>query len=137
MTTKSSEEFGYGAPAHEIAECSRRLRYSDQLGCFVTPVRLVFADARDLPHSIASYTASVGAVQRVTAAALGFGTGAAGPGDASARGRLAMLSQDVADAFGFKYALILTQHAYSRQRRWQLVVPVVCARAVGRPAGKE
>lgn len=125
MTTKPSESVGYGAPAYEIAECSRRLKYAGQLGCFVSPVRLLFAEALDLTRSEASYTASVAAVRRVTSAALGIGTGLAGPGENSVRGNLAVLSQDVADRFGFDHSLVVTQHVYSRQRRWQLVVPMV------------
>jgi len=128
MTTKASEELGYGAPVHEIGECTRKLRYPGQKGCFVTPVRLPFQDASLLDRSDATYASSLPSVRQVTAKALGLRTGIAMPGERSLRGRLALLSRGVKEAFGFSHGVVVTQHDYSWQRRWQLVVPLLDVR---------
>ncbi|HEX6748639.1 MAG TPA: hypothetical protein VF092_15180 [Longimicrobium sp.] len=125
MTTKLSEEIGYGAPAHEIAECSRKLRYPGQQGCFVTPVRLLFQDASLLDRSDACYASSLHSVCAVTAKALGLRSGLGAPGSPSVRGHLAVLSREVKEAFEFGHGVVLTQHEYSAQRRWQLLVPIL------------
>ncbi|HSU17868.1 hypothetical protein [Longimicrobium sp.] len=130
MTTKSSEERAFGAPVHEIVECSRTLKYLGQAGCFVSPVRLLFADASELARSDASYTSAVPAVRAVTAEALGMGTGAAAANAVSIRGRIVALTREVADAFEFEHGVVVTQHRYSAQRRWQLVVPILDVRDV-------
>lgn len=127
MTTKPSEERGYGAPAYEIEECSRRLSLPGQVGCFVSPVRLLFVEASDLVRSDASYTRALPPVRAVTSEALGIGTGASTPDSAGIRGRIVTLAREVAEAFHFERGVVMTQHGYSARRRWQLVVPIVDA----------
>jgi hypothetical protein len=65
--------------------------------------------------------------------ALGIGTGTClrrGTPPRSRRGRIVRLANEVADDLRTPFAVLLTEHVYSQERRYQLLVPILRAEAL-------
>jgi hypothetical protein len=126
LTTRETERIAHRAPFHRLVTPELQPGPKAE-GSFVNAARLVFRDVRKLTHSVGQ--ASPGDVResrRVVADALEIGsptppTGLAG----SVRGRLARVSGVLQKYAGFAFGIILTNHVYSTERRFQAIVPVV------------
>jgi len=123
MTTKRTEGEQFGAPVHELR--ADGVARPDQEGFFVNGARLLPRDPRRLSRSAFVAADEVRAVRETVGSAIGIGEGVAVGDSRSIRGRLVRVAPRTARKAGFEYAFVLTQHAYSAQRRWQVLVPVI------------
>jgi hypothetical protein len=83
-------------------------------GGFVIAARLLASDPDRLVQDVRS-------VRRVVLEAIGLGEGVANAAGRSVRGRLARIH----DArVGMRYGCVVTRHAYSASRRYQVIVPI-------------
>ncbi|HEY0017820.1 MAG TPA: hypothetical protein VGC13_16015 [Longimicrobium sp.] len=128
MSTKATEHVEYGSPVHEIPGPAV-LTKPDQDGSFVIASRLLPRDPDRLIVSAMSAVDEVRRVRRAVTLALGLGEGVAPPGTRSVRGRLVRI---VDVRVGYAYGIVLTTHAYSAHRRFQIVAPIMDAAVEGR-----
>ncbi|HEV3050962.1 MAG TPA: hypothetical protein VGX50_11655 [Longimicrobium sp.] len=120
MTTKPEEHTAYGCPAHEITNTT--LRLPDQQGSFVLGSRLLPVPPEWLVVSAMSASGETRSVRRVVLHAVGIGEGVAAAGTASVRGRLVRVRDQ---SVGIRYGCVVTGHAYSASRRYQVIVPII------------
>jgi hypothetical protein len=132
MSTKATEHIEYGSPIHEIIDPAV-LRKPDQDGNFVIASRLLPRDPERLTASGMSAVDEVRSVRRTVTLALGLGEGIAPPEEKSVRGRLVRILDERA---GYPFGIVLTAHAYSAARRYQVIAPLLNA-AVDGPDGPE
>ncbi|HEX6749167.1 MAG TPA: hypothetical protein VF092_17860 [Longimicrobium sp.] len=118
MSTKATELTVYGCAGYVLQDRSQPRDHAS----YVITSRLVPQLAGLLKTSQFSCTDHVRSVRGSVLQAVGIGEGIAEPGDGSVRGRLARVVDHEA---GFRFGVVLTSHGYSRQRRFQVVVPVV------------
>lgn len=131
MTTKAAEHTEYGCPAHEITGAT--LRMPDQQGSFVLGSRLLPMIPEWLVVSAMSAVDEARSVRRVVLQAVGIGEGMAAAGTASVRGRLVRVRDR---RVGIRYGCVVTGHAYSASRRYQIIVPIIDA-VIDGPDGPE
>lgn len=84
--------------------------------------RLIPRSVSRLTRSQLSATDSVRSVRSSVLQAVGVGEGVATLGSGSVRGSLVRVLDREA---GFAYGVVITAHEYSRQRRFQIVVPII------------
>lgn len=92
------------------------------------PAVLALMDAGALPKAVGFLGRSLPALRTALRTALGIGRGSClGPASpaGSRRGRLVVLTRPAARQVGSPIAVILTEPAYSRERRYQIIVPVL------------
>jgi hypothetical protein len=87
----------------------------------VVAARLLARDPNRLGVSVMSAVQEVHSVRRVVVEAMGVGEGAASATSQSVRGRLVRIHDP---QVGFRHGCVLTSHAYSASRRYQIIVPV-------------
>lgn len=131
MTTKATEHLHFGSDFHEITSSTSKQPGRD--GQFVIATRLLPRDPRLLTASAMSAVDEVRSVRTAVLAALGLGEGMAAPGTPSVRGRLVRVRDERA---GIRHGFVLTSHAYSAKRRYQIIVPII-DRMVGGVGGPE
>lgn len=88
-------------------------------------LRMAYAD---LPTHSGILGKSIGEFRSAIRTALGIGSGSclrAGVPPKSRRGRIVMLEQGLAALFRTRFAVVLTEHTYSRQKNYQLIVPIL------------
>ncbi|HEU0052280.1 MAG TPA: hypothetical protein VFQ39_03840 [Longimicrobium sp.] len=127
MTTQTTERDVFGAPFYQVRTPALRPTRPGQPGSFVNGARLVYRDLRKLgaPGGRVFHSDLLGGRDAVRDA-LGIGTGLPTPETpGSVRGRLARITPEVGRRAGFEFAVVLTAHSYSAQRRFQVVAPVV------------
>lgn len=130
MTTRPTEDAAYGCPVHEIIDPAA-VRQPGQRSIYVLGARLLPFVPEWLSESAMSAVQEVRSVRRAVLEAIGLGEGVASPTSRSVRGRLVRIH----DArVGPRHGCVLTAHAYSASRRYQIIVPVV-DRVVGGPEG--
>jgi hypothetical protein len=132
MSTKPTEHTQYGSPVHEIVDPTALTR-PDQAGNYVIAARLLARDPHQLTRSARSAVGDVRSVRQAVLTALGVGKGLAATGARSVRGRLVRVRDPRA---GSRYGCVLTDHAYSSTRRYQIIVPII-DRVVDGPEGPE
>lgn len=132
-SSKPTERDQFGAPAADLGPVTvspaarsygRRSVRGAGASSLVYPTRLVSWPSIDLVRSVQTVTTLLKSIRQTTATALGMGTGthvAAGHGY---RGRLLRLSDSGNKVLPFRWGVILTEHRYSAQQRWQIVVPI-------------
>jgi hypothetical protein len=121
MSTKATEIHEYGCAGYEIVDPTQ-LKGDGRDGNFVITARLLPRSATRLTRSHHSATDSVRSVRTSVLQAAGVGEGVGKEGSGSVRGRLARVLDRRA---GFEHGVILTAHEYSRQRRYQVIVPII------------
>jgi hypothetical protein len=120
MSSKLTEHTEYGAPAHAIVDRGMRPN-SAHMESFVIAARLLARDPDRLRVSAMSAVQEVRSVRGVVLQAVGLGEGIADVTSRSVRGRLARIH----DArVGMHYGCVVTKHAYSASRRYQVIVPI-------------
>ncbi|HEV7591443.1 MAG TPA: hypothetical protein VGO40_25235 [Longimicrobium sp.] len=121
MSTKPTEMVEYGCAGHEIAGTPhvRKMGWDRN---FVITTRLLPLLAQDLKESRYSAVDEVRNVRRSVMQALSIGGGIEPRGNGSVRGRIVRVLEDSAD---FDFGFVLTEHQYSAQRRYQIVVPII------------
>ncbi len=95
---------------------------------FVYPSRLVTMDVVDLPLRAGRLTRPMPLIRRALVAALGLAAGVTAEPDrrgANRRGRVVGLSEPLAARAGYSEGLVVTDPAYSRTSRHQVVVPIL------------
>lgn len=95
--------------------------------CFYPGV-LVPVEYDDLPAHSGILGRSMETLREATRRALGIGTGSCLDPDApvgSRRGRIMVVERDLAAVLRTRYVAALTEHHYSRQRRYDVVVPLI------------
>lgn len=132
MSTKATEHAQYGSPFHQLVNPAGRTS-PDQEGNYVIAARVLPRDPGSLVFSAMSAVDAVRPVRAAVLSAAGLGEGVAAPGKTSVRGRLVrVLDPDV----HAEYGCVLTCHAYSASRRYQMIVPII-DRFVKGPDGPE
>jgi hypothetical protein len=121
MSTKATEHSEYGSPLHEIVG-PNALTLPDQAGNYVIAARLFPRNPERLMVSAMSATDHVRSVRGAVLRAVGMGEGVAATGTASVRGRLARVGDR---RVGIRYGCVVTGHAYSASRRYQVIVPII------------
>lgn len=121
MSTKQTEHTEYGSPIHEITDASALSR-PDQTGSFVIAASLLPRDPERLVVSANSAVNHVRSVRRAVLLAVGVGEGLATNGANSVRGRLVRVHDR---RTGIRYGCVVTGHAYSASRRYQVIVPII------------
>jgi hypothetical protein len=121
MSTKATEHSEYGSPLHEIVDATA-LTLPDQAGNYVIAARVVPRNPERLVVSAMSASNHVRSVRGAVLRAVGLGEGVAATGAASVRGRLARVGDQRA---GIRYGCVVTGHAYSAIRRYQVIVPII------------
>jgi hypothetical protein len=94
---------------------------------YVYPSRLTPSASEDFLRMTGRLVDEMPHLRRLLRTALGFGTGTANnPGAAAGswRGRVVELSATRREAIGYERAVVLTDPAYSRRRRYQIIVPI-------------
>jgi hypothetical protein len=117
MTTKPTEHAAYGCSVHEI-EDPVRVRHGV---VYVLGARLVPCDPDWLTVSGRSAVREVRPVREMVLEAIGLGEGVADSASKSVRGRLVRIHDSRLD---IRHGCVLTSHAYSANRRYQIIVPV-------------
>lgn len=127
LTTKQTERKAHKAPFHRLATPELQPADPKAEGSFVNGARLVFRDVRKLIDSVGEASpGDVRASRHVVADALGIGAPAPLAGfTGGVRGRLARVSGVLQKYAGFAFGVILTNHLYSAERRFQALVPVI------------
>jgi hypothetical protein len=123
MTSKPTEHTEYDCPIHEIVD-TVSLRLPDQQGSFVLGARLIPMVPDWLIVSSMSAVDEVRSVRRMVLQATGMGEGVAAAGSASVRGRLVRVLDARAE---ISYGCVVTGHAYSASRRYQVIIPIIDA----------
>lgn len=128
MSTKDNEK-KLGATLYPIQNPRARLRKPDQRGSFVCTYLLMNRNVHLLDESVDGETNHVGRVRERLKTSLGIGTQlpTATEHTSSIRGRLVRVTDEVKSVVFFRYGFVLTEHAYSPSRSWQIVVPIVHA----------
>ena len=121
MSTKATEHTEYGSPVHEI-ETHGSLNKPNQAGSYVIAARLLPRNPERLVVSAMSAVNAVRSVRQSVLLAVGLGEGIATAGRSSVRGRLVRVLDPGVDA---RYGCVLTGHAYSASRRYQVIVPIM------------
>jgi hypothetical protein len=121
MSTKATEHTEYGSPIHEVQDRASLAR-PDQMGSYVITARLLPRNPERLVVSAMSAVNAVRSVQQAVFLAVGLGEDIAGSGRSSVRGRLVRVLDPGVDAH---YGCVLTGHAYSASRRYQVIVPII------------
>ena len=144
--TTSPVEVWRGAAAHLLDPVRGPDRYSGFVQpTYIAAYRLVPALGWQMREKVGTVVAAMPAVRKQLRRAIGLGTGNSWSGavTGSLRGFIAELASDVAEECGARWAVIVTEPAYSRVRRYQLVLPLLNASeyeqeaADVRVAGKE
>lgn len=95
---------------------------------FFYPGMMLPIDQDLLPNRIGTLGAARPELRRALRQALGIGTGtcmdSAAPAG-SRRGRIVVLDPDLASVVQTAFAVILTEHRYSREARYQVIVPIM------------
>jgi hypothetical protein len=93
---------------------------------YVYPSRLLFWRSERLLTSADVLTLAMRAIRERLKVAMGIGTGIHDSSGSSEthRGKLLRMSDAGVALFGFRWAFVLTEHAYSLQERWQIVAPI-------------
>lgn len=127
LTTRETERIAHKAPFHRLLTPELQPSDPGAEGSFVNATRLVFRDVRKLTDSVGRASpADIRSTRRAVADALGMGPPSPVRGRAeSVRGRLAQVSGVLQKHTGFAFGVVLTNHAYSAERRFQAIVPVV------------
>jgi hypothetical protein len=126
MSTKDTEHTQYRAPAYRFLTPELQPAGAGQEGSFALTSRFLMVDVRTL--SQASHQASPRDIRGCLASVrqgLGIGKGPAAPGGRSVRGHLARIEAPVRDVTGLEFGVVVTDHTYSAQRRYQAVVPLI------------
>jgi len=95
---------------------------------FVYPSRLVTMDVADLPRRAGGLSRPLPLLRRMLVSALGLGTGVTAEPDrrgANRRGRVVKLKELFAARAGYSEGMVITDPAYSRTSRHQIVVPIL------------
>jgi hypothetical protein len=121
MSTKATEIVEYGCSGHEIAGVPYATGRGGD-GSFVIAARLFPRLAAYLDRSRYSAVDEVRGVRRSVLQALAIGEGVMPLKSGSVRGRIVRVLDDRAD---FDFGFVLTEHEYSAQRRYQIVVPII------------
>jgi hypothetical protein len=129
MTTRPTEHAAYGCPVHEIQDPAA-VRHR---GIYVLGARLLPCVPEWLRVSAMSAAQEVRSVRGMVLEAIGFGEGVASSASKSVRGRLVRIHDSRVD---IRHGCVLTSHAYSANRRYQIVVPIF-DRVVRGPEGPE
>lgn len=132
-SSKPTERDQFGAPAASLGKPAVSPQARSHRGrsapespgdSFLYPTRLVFWPAADLVRSSQTVTMHLRGIRRTTANALGIGTGTHASAGQGHRGKLLRLSDEGLSVFPFRWGVVLTDHRYSAEQRWQVVVPV-------------
>lgn len=126
MSTKNTEHTQYRAPAYRFLTPELQPAGVGQEGSFALTSRFLMVDVRTLAR--APYQASPRDVRGCLASVrqgLGIGKGPASPGGRSVRGHLVRIEGPVRDITGLEFGIVVTDHTYSGERRYQAVVPVI------------
>jgi hypothetical protein len=90
---------------------------------YVHPARLVLATSDDFMRRTGRLE-EVQPLRSVLRVALGLGTGRADADSESWRGKIVRLTQFFREKIGYLFAVVLTEHTYSAQKRYQIIVPL-------------
>jgi hypothetical protein len=118
MSTKPTEHAEYGCPVHVITGAGTR---NGHTGSFVIAARLLARNPDRLAASAMSAVQEARSVRRVVLEATGLGEGVANATSRSVRGRLVRIHDP---RVGMRHGFVLTAHAYSASRRYQIIVPI-------------
>jgi len=126
--TTSPVEVGRGAAAHLLDPVRGPDRYSGFIQpTYIAAYRLVPALGWQMREKVGTVVAAMPAVRKQLRRAIGLGNSSSGGVTGSLRGFIAELASDVAEECGARWAVIVTEPAYSRVRRYQLVLPLLNA----------
>jgi hypothetical protein len=124
LTTKDTEYRAHKAPFYRLATPELQPPDPKAKGSFVNAPRLVFRDVRKLVDSVGEASRDdMEGVRRAVADALGITPQPDAPG--SVRGRVARVTGTLQRYTGFAFGVVLTNPAYSAERRFQAIVPVI------------
>src|SRR5205807_4122118 len=95
---------------------------------YVYPSRLIAYDSRELVDRelVGRLMDDIVPIRDQLRYALGIGTGTAygtGSAQGSYRGRIALLAAELRDQSGWELAIVVTEALYSKQRRFQTIIP--------------
>lgn len=94
---------------------------------FFYPGVMLRAEYADLPAHAGILSGSIPGLRAAIRTALGIGSGSClrpGAPAGSRRGRIVLLEKSFATALRTRFAVLLTEHVYSREKRYQLLVPL-------------
>lgn len=124
LTTKDTEHQAHKAPFYRLTTPALQPPDPKAKGSFVNGPRLVFRGVHKLIDSVAEASrGDVDGVRRAVADALGITPLRADPG--SVRGRIAQVTGTLQKHTGFAFGVVLTSPAYSAERRFQAIVPII------------
>jgi hypothetical protein len=124
LTTKDTEHRAHHAPFYRLTAPALQRSDPKAQGSYVNAPRLVFRDVRKLIDAVgeASNDDMEGA-RRAVADALGITRQP--PHPESVRGRIAQVAGTLQKDTGFAFGVVLTNPAYSAERRFQAMVPII------------
>lgn len=124
LTTQDPEHRAHKAPFYRLTTQALQPPDPTAKGSFVNGPRLVFRDVRRLVDSIGEASREdMEGVRRAVANALGMTRQPVHPG--SVRGRIAQVTGTLQKDTGFAFGVVLTNHTYSAERRFQAIVPII------------
>ena len=128
--SRQSTEADHGAANHLVNPVRTTYRGTGfNEPTYVYPSRLVAYDSRELVDQelAGRLMDDIVPIRDQLRYALGIGTGTAygtGPAQGSYRGRIAFLADELRDLSGWDFAIVVTEALYSKQRRFQTIIPV-------------
>ena len=124
LTTKDTERRAHKAPFYRLTTPALQPPDSEPRGSFVNGPRLVFRDVRKLIDSVGEASSNdVEGARRAVADALGITRQPTH--QESVRGRIAQIAGTLQKDTGFAFGVVLTNHVYSAERRFQAIVPII------------
>lgn len=124
LTTQDTERRAHKAPFYRLTTPALQPLDPKAEGSFVNGPRLVFRDVRKLIDPVGEASREdVEGARRAVAGALGITRQPAHPG--SVRGRVARVTGTLQKDTGFAFGVVLTNPAYSAERRFQAIVPII------------
>ncbi|HST63322.1 MAG TPA: hypothetical protein VLK84_31720 [Longimicrobium sp.] len=127
LTTKETERTAHRAPFYRLRTATLQPPDPGATGSFVNAPRLIFRAAHKLIDSVGEASPEdMEGTRRAVADALGIGSQPRGEGPSgSVRGRIARVAGALQKDTGFSFGVIVTNHAYSSERRFQAIVPMI------------
>lgn len=125
--SRQATEMSFGAPAclidpHRTTYRGTGLTYPT----YVYPNRLVTVDSSILDEPLGRIIDEVVQIRDTLRRSIGLGTGN-GSMSGSWRGQVVVLKASYAAQLGTPYCLVVTEHTYSLEERFQLVIPILDA----------
>ncbi len=129
--SSQSTEAGYGAANVLVNPTATKYRGTGfSRPTYVYPSRIVSVDPRDLEEMRGRVIDEMPAIRTALGQAIGLGTGtssARGVAAGSWRGKFIELQPGLATEVGASLAVIVTDPEYSKQQRYQTIVPILSA----------